>query len=156
MIEEAKSIINNFSNAIHIENSDFKQYIANNISNGEKSDLIKSIYNEIEGNCESLKNIYSQKGFMNWFYSLLSNKTYLKNIIEMVVDKFSTRIESVINLIKSESENYLDEINRTLNQNLDSATTNFNEIWEKLSESYKEIKKKINNNGKAIKVLKKY
>ena len=156
MIEEAKSIINNFSNAIHIENSDFKQYIANNITNGEKSDLIKSIYNEIEGNCESLKNIYSQKGFMNWLYSLLSKKTYLMNIIEMVFDKFSTRIEFVIDLIKSESENYLDEINRTLNQNLDSATTNFNEIWEKLSESYKEIKKKINNNGKAIKVLKKY
>ena len=107
----------------------------------------KEIYEEIKNSCESLGNILAKKGFKEWFYSLFSSMSYLKNIIDMVVDTYSKKIDYVLNIIDTESSNYLDEAVRSIEHNVGSATLTFNDEqlkkWNELCNSYEKTREII-------------
>jgi len=142
LIKEAQEILDKFmegKNVISLTKLGFKTYISKKIGN-EKKDLGNELYNEIKNSCESLGNILAKKGFKEWFCSLFSNKAYLQNIIDMVVETFAKKIDYVLKLIDTESSNYLSEAVRTIEHNVGSATLNFNDEqlkkWKELCGSY--------------------
>ena len=149
LIKEAKDVIDKFmegGQSLSIQDVGFKSYISKKIGN-EKKDLGKEIYEEIKNSCESLGNILAKKGFKEWFYSLFSSMSYLKNIIDMVVDTYSKKIDYVLNIIDTESSNYLDEAVRSIEHNVGSATLTFNDEqlkkWNELCNSYEKTREII-------------
>ena len=149
LIKEAKDVIDKFMEGgqiLSIQDVGFKSYISKKIGN-EKKDLGKEIYEEIKNSCESLGNILAKKGFKEWFYSLFSSMSYLKNIIDMVVDTYSKKIDYVLNIIDTESSNYLDEAVRSIEHNVGSATLTFNDEqlkkWNELCNSYEKTREII-------------
>ena len=125
--------------------SGFKKYISDKISDGQK-DLGNELYKEIQNNCESMFAIW-KKSRWEWLVSLFSNQKYLHNIIEIICDNFSERIEYVIKLIETESNNYLDEAKESIDLNVTNLTLSFTnqqkDKWGELGLSYQTIKKKI-------------
>jgi predicted Zn-dependent protease with MMP-like domain len=149
LIKEAKDVIDKFmegGQSLSIQDVGFKSYISKKIGN-EKKDLGKEIYEEIKNSCESLGNILAKKGFKEWFYSLFSSMSYLKNIIDMVVDTYSKKIDYALNIIDTESSNYLDEAVRSIEHNVGSATLTFNDEqlkkWNELCNSYEKTREII-------------
>ena len=147
--ENTKSNIENFNEGkikiIPIMESGFKKYISDKISDGQK-DLGNELYKEIQNNCESMFAIW-KKSRWEWLVSLFSNQKYLHNIIEIICDNFSERIEYVIKLIETESNNYLDEAKESIDLNVTNLTLSFTnqqkDKWGELGLSYQTIKKKI-------------
>ena len=149
LIKEAQEILDKFmegKNVISLTKLGFKTYISKKIGN-EKKDLGNELYNEIKNSCESLGNILAKKGFKEWFCSLFSNKAYLQNIIDMVVETFAKKIDYVLKLIDTESNNYLSQALTTIEHNVGSATLNFNDEqlkkWKELCSSYEKTREII-------------
>ena len=141
-------VINNFQEKKieFLNKHSYKQHLSNVFGTGKK-DLDSEIIDEIKEKCESLKYIYEKKGFKEWFFSLLSSKYYLQNIIDMVVDTISAKIQNFIDMIDEESNSYLTSIIETINNYVSSATFKFNDNqkikWKNICERYKEVKIKI-------------
>jgi len=141
-------VINNFQEKKieFLNKHSYKQHLSNVFGTGKK-DLDSEIIDEIKEKCESLKYIYEKKGFKEWFFSLLSSKYYLQNIIDMVVDTISAKIQNFIDMIDEESNSYLTSIIETINNYVRSATFKFNDNqkikWKNICERYKEVKIKI-------------
>ena len=141
-------VINNFQEKkIEFLNKySYKEYLSNVFGNGTK-DLDSEIINEIKEKCESLNNIFDKKGFKEWLISFFSSKYYLQNIIDMLVDTISAKIQNFIDMIDEESNKYLTSIIEIINNYVNSATLTFNDNqkikWKKICERYKEVKIKI-------------
>ena len=139
--------INNFSEN-KIKNStkyNYKRHLSNAFSNGEK-DINTEIMTEIKEKCESMSNIWNKKGFKEWLLSFFSNH-FMENVIDMIIETYSDKIENFLKMIVDESNNYLNEMISTINNHISSSTMKFNDIqrkkWEQICESYKETKEKI-------------
>ena len=149
LFEEAKNLITNFVEGrrdTKTVKTDFKSYLSKKIGD-EKKDLGKQIFEEIKNTCESLSNIYAKKGFKEWFYSLFSSYSYLQNIIDMVVDTFTKKIDYILKIISSESDNYLNDGIHTIEHNVESATLKFDDEqlkkWKDLCDSYQKTREII-------------
>ena len=149
LFEEVKEIIEKFNEGkrdIKMVKTGFKNSISKKIGD-EKKDLGKQIYEEIKNTCESLSNIYAKKGFKEWFYSLFSSYSYLQNIIDMVVDTFTKKIDYILKIVSSESDNYLIDGIRTIEHNVESATLKFDDEqlkkWKDLCDSYQKTREII-------------
>ena len=149
LFEEAKQLINKFIEGkrnISIYKFGFKEFLSKKIGD-EKKDLGKQIFEEIKNTCESLSNIYAKKGFKEWLYSLFSSFSYLQNIIDMVVDTFSKKIDYVLKIVNTESNNYLEDAIRSIGHNVNSVTLEFNDEqlkkWKELRDSYEKTREII-------------
>ena len=149
LFEEAKQLINKFIEGkknISIFKFGFKEFLSKKIGD-EKKDLGKQIFEEIKNTCESLSNIYAKKGFKEWLYSLFSSFSYLQNIIDMVVDTFSKKIDYILKIVNTESNNYLEDAIRSIGHNVNSVTLEFNDEqlkkWKELRDSYEKTREII-------------
>ena len=144
----SKQIIDSFSegnNNFKIS-SNFENYISKEIGD-ENKELDKELYEEITNSCESLSNIFMKKGFMDWFSSLFSSKTYLEKIIDIMIDTFLSKIGYVFKVLQKSAKNYLNELKRLIEQNVNLVTMKFNEDqlakWKDLCASYEKTRKII-------------
>lgn len=144
----AKNIIDSFSegnNNFKI-GTNFEKYISKEIGD-ENKELDKELYEEITNSCESLSNIFMKKGFMDWFSSLFSSKTYLEKIIDIMIDTFMNKIGYVFKVLQKSAKNYLNELKRLIDQNVNLVTMKFNEeqsiMWEDLCLSYEKTREII-------------
>ena len=113
----------------------------------EKGNLKTEIFNEIKNSCESLSDIFSQKGFKEWLISVFSSKNYLENVIDMIIETFKNKIGVNISLIRDNIRNYLNDNLRKIDNWISCVTMNFNEEekkkWKQLCISYKTTREKI-------------
>jgi hypothetical protein len=144
----AKNIIDSFSegnNNFKIS-SNFENYISKEIGDENKK-LDKELYEEITNSCESLSNIFMKKGFLDWFSSLFSSKTYLEKIIDIMIDTFLSKIGYVFKVLQKSAKNYLNELKRLIEQNVNLVTMKFNEDqlakWKDLCASYEKTREII-------------
>ena len=144
----SKNIIDSFSegnNNFKIS-TNFEKYISKEIGD-ENKELDKELYEEITNSCESLSNIFMKKGFMDWFSSLFSSKTYLEKIIDIMIDTFMSKIGYVFKVLQKSAKNYLNELKRLIDQNVNLVTMKFNEDqltkWKDLCASYEKTREII-------------
>jgi hypothetical protein len=125
---------------------DFKAYLSNVFSDGKK-DLNSEIMNEIRSRCESLSDIFNKKGFKEWFCSFFSSFYYLQNVIDMVVETYTSKIGSFLKMIENESNNYLNQLIEKIDNYVNSSTIEFSDIqkkkWTELCDKYEKTKGKI-------------
>ena len=144
----AKNIIDSFSegNNNFKMSSNFENYISKEIGD-ENKELDKELYEEITNSCESLSNIFMKKGFLDWFSSLFSSKTYLEKIIDIMIDTFLSKIGYVFKVLQKSAKNYLNELKRLIEQNVNLVTMKFNEDqlakWKDLCASYEKTREII-------------
>ena len=126
----------------------FKSYFS------EKFDLIiqnlsKEIKYEIIVN--STGSILYNEGFFNYLQSLYSDYHYLYNNINIIVDKYLTKISNIFELIKSSFKDYIDEIIHSIKITISDLMINkrklsiFNELYEFYRKKREEINKIIND-----------
>ena len=126
----------------------FKSYFS------EKFDLIiqnlsKEIKYEIIVN--STGSILYKEGFFNYLQSLYSDYHYLYNNINIIVDKYLTKISKIFGLIKSSFKDYIDEIIHSIKITISDLMINkrklsiFNELYEFYRKKREEINKIIND-----------
>lgn len=76
-----------------------------------------------------------------------SSHSLMDNVMDMIIETYSAKIENFLKMIVDESNNYLKEMISTIDNHISSSTMKFNDIqrqkWEKICESYKETKEKI-------------
>jgi hypothetical protein len=148
LFNEIKTAINNF-HKIKIESLtkyNFKAYLSNALGDGNK-DLCDEIMEEIKSRCESLSNIFQKKGFKEWFISFFSSFSYMQNVIDMVVETYSSKIEQFLKMIENKSIQYLEIIINKINHYINALKIDFNENqkekWKKLCDLYEKTKAKI-------------
>ena len=148
LFNEIKIAINNF-HKIKIESLtkyNFKAYLSNALGDGKK-DLCDEIMEEIKSRCESLSGIFQKKGFKEWFISFFSSFSYMQNVIDMVVETYSSKIEQFLKMIENKSVKYLEIIINKINHYINASKIDFNENqkekWEKLCNLYEKTKAKI-------------
>ena len=141
-------VINNFQET-KIESFNkynYKEHLANVFGNGEK-DFDQQLMNEIIEKCESLSDIYSKKGFVEWFQSVFSSMKFMQNVIDMVVDTYSLKIENFLKMIEDESSEYLKKVIGKIDNHISLSTMQFNDTqkkkWKIICEKYEETKAKI-------------
>ena len=97
--------------------------------------------------CESLSNIYIKKGFKEWFFSLFSDKSYLENIIDIMIDTFLKRFDYIFRVLKKNTNEYLNNLLHSINLNAISITLKFSEEqykkWNEVCISYEKTRKEI-------------
>ena len=141
-------VINNFqeSKIESFNKYNYKAHLANVFGNGEK-DFDEQLMNEIIEKCESLANIYSKKGFIEWFQSIFSSLKFMQNVIDMVVDTYSLKIENFLKMIEDESSEYLKKVIGKIDNHINLSTMEFNDTqkkkWKILCKKYEEMKAKI-------------
>lgn len=139
----AEESLNNFIQAkkynLNIKGK-IKEFISGEIGDKE-NDLIKEIIDEIKNTCESLGDIYSQKGFKGWFFSLFSSQYTLENIIDMIIKTSLDKINWIFMILINSTYNYLNELKRSIDICAAAATLKFNDdqlaIWKDLQSCYK-------------------
>ena len=125
-------VINNFQET-KIESFNkynYKEHLANVFGNGEK-DFDQQLMNEIIEKCENLSDIYSKKGFVEWFQSVFSSMKFMQNVIDMVVDTYSLKIENFLKMIEDESSEYLKKVIGKIDNHISSSTMQFNDTQKK-------------------------
>ena len=141
-------VINNFqeSKIESFNKYNYKAHLANVFGNGEK-DFDEQLMNEIIEKCESLSNIYSKKGFIEWFQSFFSSMKFMQNVIDMVVDTYSLKIENFLKMIEDESLEYLKKVIGKIDNHINLSTMQFSDTqkkkWKILCKKYEETKAKI-------------
>ena len=157
IFKEIVKVINNFQHT-KIESFNkynYKEHLANVFGNGEK-DFEKQIMIEIKEKCENLTDIYNKKGFMEWLASFFSNIKFMQNVIDMVVDTYSLKIENFLKMIVNESNEYLKKVIEKIDNHISLSTMEFNDTqkkkWKSICKKYEETKAKIlelekNNNN---------
>ena len=141
-------VINNFqeSKIESFNKYNYKAHLANVFGNGEKG-FDEQLMNEIIEKCESLSNIYSKKGFIEWFQSIFSSLKFMQNVIDMVVDTYSLKIENFLKMIEDESSEYLEKVIKKIDNHISLSTIQFNDTqkkkWKILCKKYEETKAKI-------------
>jgi len=132
---------------------DFKSYLSIVFSDGKK-DLNSEIMNEIRSRCESLSDIFEKKGFKEWFCSFFSSFYYLQNVIDMIVETYTSKIGSFLKMIENESNKYLNQIIEKIDNYINSSTMEFSDIqkkkWIELCDKYEKTKVKIMEIEKKI------
>ena len=141
-------VINNFqeSKIESFNKYNYKAHLANVFGNGEK-DFDEQLMNEIIEKCESLSNIYSKKGFIEWFQSFFSSMKFMQNVIDMVVDTYSLKIENFLKMIEDESLEYLKKVIGKIDNHINLSTMQFSDTqkkkWKILCKKHEETKAKI-------------
>ena len=142
------NVINNFQKA-KIESFNkynYKEHLANVFGNGEK-DFEKQFMIEIKEKCENLSDIYKKKGFTEWIVSVFSSMKFMQNVIDMVVDTYSLKIENFLKMIEDESNEYLKKVIEKIDNHIRLSTMQFNdtqkEKWKIICKKYEETKAKI-------------
>ena len=148
LFKEIIEVINNF-HKIKVETLskyNFKAHLSHVFGDGKK-DLSDEIMEEIQNRCESLSNIFSKKGFKEWFISFFSSYAYMKHVIDMVLETYSLKIEEFLKMIEKESINYLNQIIEKINYYIKASTIEFNgeqkKKWEQLCNTYEKTKTTI-------------
>ena len=160
IFKQILEVINNFSENKfkRIIKHNYKHHLSNVFSNGKK-DINDEIITEVKEKCENMSSIWDKKGFKEWFLSLLSSQSYMNNVIDMIIETYSEKIENFLKMIIDESNDYLNEIISKINHHISSSTIRFDDIkkkkWKKICEIYNETKLKIieleKKNNKLIK-----
>ena len=142
------NVINNFQKA-KIESfnkNNYKEHLANVFGNGVK-DFEKQFMIEIKEKCENLSYIYKKKGFTEWIASVFSSMKFMQNVIDMVVDTYSLKIENFLKMIEDESNEYLKKVIEKIDNHIRLSTMQFNdtqkEKWKIICKKYEETKAKI-------------
>ena len=126
---------------------DFKTYFS--IKSGEKNkDLTKEIYEEIINSAKSLKNIFNNKGFLNWFKSLFFKDDYFSNIIDILIDTYLIRVNNTFFLLEKYFKLYVNRNIYLADINSSFILGKFNKeqdnIWKELKNYYEKKKIEIN------------
>ena len=146
-INNVKSLIGNDSKKKKIEDNriltELKTYCNKRIGI-EGQDLVNEIYEDIFNSAESLGDILLKKGLINFFQSLVSNYSYLENIINIIIDKYLERINNTISILKDSFKDFTDNLihqivskSRIYFMKLDKEKL---KIWNDLSSFYGEKK----------------
>ena len=132
LFNETKEVINNFkiNKIINISKYNFKQHLSNIFGDGKK-DLNTEIMDEIQSRCQSLYDIFKKKGVKEWFFSLFSSNKYMLNVIDMVVETYSSKIEDFLKMVEKESDEYLTKVIKKINYHIKSCTMEFNDNQQK-------------------------
>ena len=129
------------------KNQSFNDYISNILGNKDEKIGVE-LYKELVNTCEAPNNILSKKGFTNWISSLLSNQNYLENIIDLLIDNSSNKINYIFLLIQKESDTYLMKYLKKINSSAKFDILKSNDEqknkWKKLCDSYEQKRNKIN------------
>ena len=148
ILKDIVEVINNFQETKieFINKYKYKEHLANIFGNGEK-DFNNEIMVEIQEKCEKLGDIFNKKGFKEWFVSLFSSVKFMENVIDMVVDTYSVKIENFLNMIVDESNNYLTQVIDKIDYHIKSSTLQFTDSqqkkWKIICKKYEETKAKI-------------
>ena len=148
LIDDAINCIKNFSiKKVNVNIISFEKYFSEKIGN-ENENLLDEIYEEIINSTESLGNIFSQKGFLNWLKSLFSSYNYLWNIVDMLTKTYLEKINKTIDLLGNNFNEYMKRailnIERRVKVNVTTFTKEQLEIFNGLKDYYEKIKKEIN------------
>ena len=139
IIEKAKKSIEKFYNKYDLETKNLKSSISKKLGNINK-DLGNEIVDELKSSCESSTHILFKKGIIEFLYSLVSSKSYLNNIINILKDYSLKKLNHIFNLLKKEIEKYLSNNITEINYRVKVATVEFTdeqkEKWKYLCELY--------------------
>ena len=145
------SIINKYSigkDYLKKAPKNFSNYMAEKLGNSQK-DFEKQLFEELKNSCESSTNILFKKGIKEWFNSLFSDLNYLENILDILIDTSSKKINSIFDIIKEESIDYMEDIFAKIQLLSEAATLEFNEeqrkSWNVFCKSYESKRAKIIN-----------
>ena len=148
LLNKIIQVINNFQE-IKIQSFvkyNFKPHLSNALGDGKK-DINNEIMTEIQNKCENLSSIFDKKGFKEWFLSFFSSEIYMQNVIDMVVETYSFKIEEFMNIIIQESNNYLTIISNKIDHHINSFTMkisdNQKQKWKNICDKYEKTKAKI-------------
>ena len=88
-----------------------------------------------------------KKGVKEWFFSLFSSNKYMLNVIDMVVETYSSKIEDFLKMVEKESDEYLTKVIKKINYHIKSCTMEFNDNqrkkWNQIRDIYEKTKQKI-------------
>ena len=94
-----------------------------------------------------MSNIYMKKGIFDWFNSLLSYKKYIENIINIMIDTSTNKLEFALKVLQISVKNYLQNLIRLIEQNVRLVTMKYNEKqlenWKSICLSFEETRKQI-------------
>jgi hypothetical protein len=124
----------------------FSDYLLIEIGDKNKNSILDQIFAEIK-NAKNLSKIYEVKGFGNFIKSAISDKYYLKNNIEIILEESSTKINYIISLLNDNLIKYLQKILNMINKIYEFVSLNFTieqkEIWKGIGDFYNSIKPQI-------------
>ena len=142
LFNNAQIIISNFSNNqnIILQKYRFKVYLSNQLGSTKKS-LITEIMDEINNSCEGLTDILSKKGFKQWIISCFSNYDYLMNVIDLILDAYSCKINKTLDIFAIKTKEYITDVINIIDKHIESSTLEFNkkqkEKWDYLCDFIK-------------------
>ena len=143
IIEKAKKSIKKFYNKYDLETKNLKSSISKKLGN-IKQDLGNEIVNELKYSCEGSAPILFKKGILEFLYSLVSSKTYLNNILDMLKETSLKKLNHIFELLKNEIKKYLTKNIKEINYRVRAATIEFTdeqkEKWKYLCELYEKNK----------------
>ena len=143
IIERAKKSIKKFYNKYDLETKNLKSSISKKLGD-IKQDLGNEIVKELEESCEGSTHILFKKGIIEFFYSLISSKAYLNNILIMLKDTSLIKLDHIFDLLKKEIEKYLTKNIKEINYRVKAATIEFTgeqkEKWKHLCKLYEKNK----------------
>ena len=94
-----------------------------------------------------MSNIYMKKGIFDWFNSLLSYKKYLENIINIMIDTSTNKLEFIFKVLQTSVNNYFKNLINLIEQNVIIVTMKYNEKqienWKSICLSFEETRKQI-------------
>ena len=118
-------------------NFDFKSYISKEFGNDNKEELDKYILEEIKKTCwGNPGNIAMSKGVKDLFYSLVSDKNYLENLIEFKKNAFLEKIEYIFKVLKKSVNMYFNDLINIIDYIEEKLLK-----WKELCASYDNIRK---------------
>ena len=143
IIERAKESLKKFYNKYDLETKNLKSSISKKLGD-IKQDLGNEIVKELKDSCEGSTHILFKKGIIEYFYSLISTKAYLNNILIMLKETSLIKLEHIFNLLKKEIEKYLKKNIKEINYRVKLATVEFTgeqkEKWKHLCNLYEQNK----------------
>ena len=101
-------------------NITFKEFFTMKVS--QKGIKIKEeIFNELNSCFENTKSqIWKNKKFIDWIESILFDKEYLKNFIEIVIETLEKKLKYILHLITFHLEDYKNQIIRIIQEKIEA------------------------------------
>ena len=119
----------------------FKQYLLEKMGDINK-DLESQLYRELS--IFSMKRIFNNNGFINWFKSIFYDYHYLINNIDIMVNIIIINIDSNLSNIIYYLTRYIKMILKSINKKYILVTNKFTkeqlDIWKEIGQFYKSLK----------------
>ena len=124
----------------------FSDYLLIEIGDKNKTSILDQIFGEIK-KANNLSKIYTVKGFGNFIKSAISNKYYLKNNIEIILEESIAKTKYIISLLIDNLIRYIQSLLNMINKIYDFVSLNLtyeqSEIWKGIGDFYHSIKPQI-------------